>query len=202
MVQQNIENLDEEYHWKINDWDEYWGKSETFIVKEYAEFLLKTNPEYLQNREQMIEDVSVLIWSVFYQINMGRVATRNEIEHGINYSMPDEKEQQRIIDLYFDGPQSPAKEEHIESSWEEHYSEPLGEYLNYLKKTNPQRLEDHDRILEDMRLLNYDLFYTFRHRPARREELEWILERAEVCTVPRPEPKTFWQAFRGMFNSD
>lgn len=201
MDQQSMENLDKEYHWKINDWNEYWGKSETFIVKEYAEFLLKTNPEYLENREQMIEDVSVLIWSVFYQINMGRTATRNEIEHGIDYSIPDEEEQQRIIELYFNGYQLPAKEEHIESSWEEHFSEPLGEYLNYLEETNPERLNNKERLLSDMALLNYDLFYSFRHRLPRQEELEWILSRAEFCKVPRPLPKTFWQSVKGMLSS-
>lgn len=188
-------------HWKINDWDEEWGYSETDIVKEYVEYLLKTNPDYLKNREKMIEDVSVLIWSIFYHTNKGRIATRNEIEYGIDYSMPDAEEQQRIIDLWYHGDRMPIREEHIESSWEDHFSEPLGEYLNYLKETNPKRLHDKERLLADMALLNYDLFYSFRYRLPRREELEWVLERAEFCTMPRPLPKTFWESVKGMFSS-
>lgn len=188
-------------HWKINDWDEEWGNAETDIVKEYAEYLLKTNPDYLKNRDKMIDDISVLIWSIFYHTGKGRVATRNEIEYGIDYSMPDETEQQRVIDLWYHGYKIPAREEHIASSWEEHFNEPLGEYLNYLKETNPERLKDKERILEDMALLNYDLFYSFRYRLPRKEELEWVLERAEFYTVPRPEPKTFWQSVKGMFSS-
>lgn len=69
-------------HWSIDkageDTDEMWGDSESDITHEYFEYLLITNPHRLLDKENLIEDIKVLVWEIYYELEVGRVVSTRE----------------------------------------------------------------------------------------------------------------------------
>lgn len=183
-------------HWGINEDDpkndEIWGDREADIADEYFGYLNRTNPERLKDREALIEDISVLVWEVLYDIEEGRAATRAELEYGVDYSLRGDD----IFVLSHSGEIS--DEEHIKSDWDDDDSHEISQYFHYLKETNPERLNDRERLLKDVRLLTWESFDDLRSRPARDEEIEYIFNHA----YPRNKNSKYsWGALGGLFRA-
>lgn len=162
-------------HWSIYTDDEEdpliecWGDEEADRTAEYLGYLYNYAPERLLDREALIDEILVLIWDVYYELEVGRKATRAEIEYGLDFSLglaednispkgvPDESSMIPELDEY------PAY---------------LAEYFTYLLETDPLRLLDNQRIQDDTRILTWDIFVGRRHRPATNEELNYLVELA------------------------
>lgn len=192
-------------HWGINEEDpendEIWGDQEADIFSDYLEYLKRTNPERLKDREALIEDLSVLVWEVLYELEEGRAATRAELEYGVDWSFGEcniEKDGSFLIEKEDDLEENEVDEEHIKSDWDDDDSHALHEYLQYLKEMDPERLNDKERLLKDVRLLTWEAFDDLRSRIARDEEIEYIFNQV----FPREkEEKTVWGALGKLFRS-
>lgn len=169
-------------HWSINndETEEMWGDEESDILSDYFDYLAVNDPERLKNRKQLIEDSRVLVWNVYYELEVEWVVTDAELEYGINFCFSQEDEYP-IENVDFEEHEEPLNspigyvdiEEHIgfDTEWST-----IAGYLSYLQEIDPERLEDRERLLEETRLLTYEFFDKLRHRPARKEELELILD--------------------------
>jgi len=166
-------------HWSIykvddgsNPLDEIWGDEEADRTGEYLEYLAGYESKRLENKEGLIEDISVLIWDVLYELEEGRKATRDEIKYGLDFSS------ESAIGV-------PLNTEHADetSTFPElsGYTDPLMEYLEYLQETDYDRLQSRAVLLNDFRVLTWETFKNLRNRPARTEELEYLLN---LCLEP------------------
>lgn len=163
--------------WSINDdaTDEMWGDEESDILGEYLDYLADNDPQRLQNREQLIEDTSVLIWYCLYDVEYGRAATRAEIEYGIDFVWEDEKYGNLLLpEPGKDTPPITDKEIFDNISFDPEYGS-VKAYLSYLRETNPERLNDRETLLNDTWLLVWEIFHNLKGRKATRAELDRIL---------------------------
>lgn len=175
-------------HWGIDhdndESEDMWGDEESDILDEYIEYLLITDPQRLRNRQQMIEDTKVLIWNVYYEHEIGRTVNQRELEYGLKFCFGQEdnyldyhlKENGSLPELHT--PQQTSWISYAEVQSEIGLDPEAGRitsYLNYLKEMDPERLANRERLVEDTRLLTYDVFHDFKGRPAVREELDFIL---------------------------
>lgn len=191
-------------HWGINEEDpendEIWGDQEADIFSDYLEYLKRENPERLKDREALIDDLSVLVWEVLYELEEGRAATRAELEYGVDWSFGE-------CDIAPDGSfaleddedyiEIDPDEEHIESDWDDDDSHEVSGYFKYLKEMDPARLDDKERLLKDVRIITWEAFDDLRSRPARDEEIEYIFNQA----FPSKKTSNLWGALGSIFRS-
>lgn len=169
-------------HWSINndETEEMWGDEESDILGDYFDYLALNDPGRLKNRKQLIQDARVLVWNVYYELEVEWVVTDAELEYGITFCFNQGSEYD-TEHIDFEDKKEPLNhpvsyadiEENI--GFDKEWAIITG-YLSYLQEIDPNRLGDRERLLEETRLLTYSVFDELRHRPARREELELILD--------------------------
>lgn len=175
-------------HWGIDDNDneseDMWGDQESDILHDYIDYLLITDPQRLRNKQQLVEDTKVLVWNVYYELEVGRIVNQRELEYGIKFCFSQEddylakyiEENGSLPELHI--PQSSPRityEEVVnEIGLDPEYGR-ITSYLNYLKEMDPERLNNRNRLIEDIRLLTYDLFHKLKGRPAEHDELIYVL---------------------------
>lgn len=169
-------------HWSINndETEEMWGDEESDILDEYFDYLAINDPERLKNRKQLIEDARVLVWNVYYELEVEWIVTDAELEYGIKFCFQ-QKDEYPTDGIDLEKREEPLNYPVNYSDIEENigFDKEWGiitSYLSYLQEIDPQRLQNRERMLEETRLLTYGFFDELRHRPARREELELILD--------------------------
>ena len=189
-------------YWSIDEsnpeCDDVWGDTPTDAVDDYLEYLKITDPLRLQKREVLLKDLKVLVWQEFYDSGSEHGPNRKELEYGLDWCF---RECQIAADGTFskdgvnDDARVPVNNEHIKSDFDEGDFEDLIEYFEYLKETEPERLKDKDQLIEDVRILTWENFEDLRGRPAREEELRYILKKSNKNS------KYSWGALGELFSA-
>jgi hypothetical protein len=165
-------------HWSIYEvddgthpLDEIWGDQEADRLDEYLEYLSSYEPARLNDREGLLEDLGVMVWDVLYELEEGRKATRDELEYGLDFSCAVPATGKPNTEPTDESSTIPE----LQSSEHVRY---LPEYFKYLEETDSVRLQNRTTLLNDVRVLTWEVFKDLRNRPARQEELEYLLDYA------------------------
>lgn len=158
----------------MNSWQigQVWDAEKVDKLDQYLQYLTNYNPQRLEQQDVLLNDLRVLSWRFFHQLDPHRKATKDELSIALWMSLEGQS-------FGVKTPTIPDATD-IQSNWSPKYTNVIVDYINYLMDESPERLDDWERFIEDIQILTWEVFSIHKNRLATIDELIYILRLALV----------------------